>query len=87
MLCHLNEASQQLLYQKVPTVGMIVLILTSLLLDYLNSGDNKVEEENASRGTLPDSSQTPMDPAVQHFKKFLVDDLEEVKYSARQRFS
>jgi len=67
VLRHLNEASQQLSYQKVPTVGLIVPIFASLLVDHLGG-------EGDADGPQADSL-VPVHYDVQEFKKFLAEDL------------
>ena len=76
VLRHLNEASQQLSCQKVPTVGLIVPILASLLVDHLDGEDEREEEEDhVSDDESQGNNQTSAHHDVQDFKRFLADDL------------
>jgi zinc finger BED domain-containing protein 1 (E3 SUMO-protein ligase ZBED1) len=73
VLRHLNEASQQLSYQKVPTVGLIVPILSSLLMDLTERKCDKEDDDDVSSDGFQGTGRTH--PAVRGFKEFLANDL------------
>jgi len=64
VLCHLNEASQELSRQKVATVGLISPIFAGILNKCVN-----IEADNNTRRSRP------IHPAVMRFKEYLASDL------------
>jgi len=64
VLCHLNEASQEISRQKVPTVGLIASIFAGIFNKCANT-----ETDNNTRRSRP------IHPAVVRFKEFLASDL------------